>query len=87
VLFEDSIFSPPLLPSRLTKPRIVCFCQPVVSMICASVAPLARFIIAMTEVIPCLHPRAQRKPRFETLSFEERIRDRAYELYILRGNQ
>src|SRR5258706_9969917 len=48
VLFEDSIFSPPLLPSRLTKPRIVCFCQPVASTIWASVAPLARFIIAMT---------------------------------------
>src|SRR5262249_11866694 len=32
----------------LTKPRTVCGCQPVASMISASVAPLARFIIAMT---------------------------------------
>ena len=29
----------------------------------------------------------QRNPRFETLSLEERIRCRAYELYVLRGNQ
>src|SRR5260370_31385015 len=41
VFLEDSIFSPPLLPSRLTNPRMVCFCQPVVSPIWASVAPLA----------------------------------------------
>src|SRR5258707_728423 len=32
----------------LTKPRTVCFCQAVSSMISVSVAPLARFIIAMT---------------------------------------
>jgi Protein of unknown function (DUF3738) len=47
-LREDSIFSPPLLPRRLTKPRTVCACQPVASLIWASVAPLARFIIAIT---------------------------------------
>jgi len=27
--FDDSIFSPPLLPRMLTKPRTVCGCQPV----------------------------------------------------------
>jgi hypothetical protein len=32
----------------LTKPRTVCACQPVAAIISASVAPLARFIIAMT---------------------------------------
>src|SRR5258708_5681164 len=32
----------------LTKPRTVCFCQPVASTISARVTPLARFIIAMT---------------------------------------
>src|SRR6266404_5536967 len=45
---EDSIFSPPLLPRMLTKPRTVCFCQPVVSTISARDAPLARFIMATT---------------------------------------
>src|SRR5450759_2436989 len=45
---EDSMLWPPLLPRMLTKPRTVCFCQPVVSMISARVAPLARFIIAIT---------------------------------------
>ena len=45
---DDSIACPPLLPRMLTKPRTVCACQPVVSMISASVAPLARFIIAIT---------------------------------------
>jgi hypothetical protein len=44
----DSIFSPPLLPRTLTKLRMVCFCQPVASVISATVAPLARFIRAMT---------------------------------------
>src|SRR5450759_3274720 len=48
VLREDSIFSPLLLPSRLTKPRTVCACQPVASLIWGSVTPLARFIIAIT---------------------------------------
>src|ERR1700681_3752921 len=46
--FEDSIVSPPLLPRMETKPRTVCGCQPVTSMISASVTPLARFIIAVT---------------------------------------
>src|SRR5271155_1808662 len=32
----------------LTKPRTVCFCQPVASTISARVTPLARFIIAIT---------------------------------------
>jgi hypothetical protein len=45
---DDSIFSPPLLPRMLTKPRTVCGCQPVAFMISASVAPLARFISAIT---------------------------------------
>jgi hypothetical protein len=45
---DDSIFSPPLLPRMLTKPRTVCGCQPVAFMISGRVAPLARFIIAMT---------------------------------------
>ena len=44
----DSIFSPPLLPRILTKPHTVWACQPVASMISASVTPLVRFIIAMT---------------------------------------
>jgi hypothetical protein len=39
---------PSLLPRMLTKPRTVCGCQPVAFMISGSVAPLARFIIAMT---------------------------------------
>jgi hypothetical protein len=46
--FEDSIFSPPLLPRILTKPRTVCPCQPVVAMISASAAPLTRFSSALT---------------------------------------
>jgi hypothetical protein len=46
--FEDSIFSPPLLPRMLTMPRTVCFCQPVAATISVTVAPLARFIIAIT---------------------------------------
>src|ERR1700730_17444770 len=45
---DDSIFSPPLLPRMLTKPRTVCGCQPVAFMISESVAPFARFIISMT---------------------------------------
>src|SRR5260370_41862659 len=32
----------------LTKPRTVCFCQPVAATISASVTPLARFIMAIT---------------------------------------
>jgi hypothetical protein len=44
----ESIFSPPLLLRMLTKPRTVCFCQPVASMISGRVAPLARFIKAIT---------------------------------------
>src|SRR2546429_2118661 len=47
-LLEDSIFSPPLLPRMLTKPRTVCACQPVACMISSSVTPLARLIIAIT---------------------------------------
>src|SRR5579864_4630722 len=45
---DDSIFSPPLLPRMLTKPRTVCGCQPVAFMISGNVAPFARFIIAIT---------------------------------------
>src|SRR5450432_3059856 len=45
---DDSIFSPPLLPKMLTKPRTVCACHSVAAIISARVAPLARFIIAMT---------------------------------------
>src|SRR5579864_5452609 len=48
VFFEESIFSPPLLPRMLTNPRTVWACQPVVSMTSASVTPFARFIIAIT---------------------------------------
>src|SRR5260370_8493336 len=40
--------TPPLLPRMLTKPRTVCGCQPVAFMISGSVAPFARFIIAIT---------------------------------------
>ena len=47
-LLDDSIFSPPLLPKILTKPRTVWACHLVAAMISASVAPLARFIKAMT---------------------------------------
>src|SRR5437762_8147618 len=57
---EDSMLCPPLLPRMLTKPRTVCFCQPVASMISASVAPFDRFIIAMTSAFLLL--------RSETLS-------------------
>jgi hypothetical protein len=32
----------------LTKPRTVCFCQPVIFTISANVTPFARFIIAIT---------------------------------------
>src|ERR1051326_5373785 len=56
--FDDSIFSPPLLPSMLTNPRTVCFCQPVASTISASVAPLARFIMAMTSAFLLFVPSA-----------------------------
>src|SRR5271170_3811796 len=45
---DESIFSPPLLPRMLTKPRTVCACHFVAAMISASVAPLARFISAIT---------------------------------------
>src|ERR1051325_8489405 len=45
--FDDSTFSPPLLPRMLMNPRTVCACQPVASMISASVAPFARCIIAI----------------------------------------
>src|ERR1700676_3286558 len=48
MFLDDSIFSPPLLPRMLTKPRTVCGCHLVAAMISASVAPLARFISAMT---------------------------------------
>jgi hypothetical protein len=48
VFLADSVFSPLLLPRMLTKPRIVCFCQPVASVISARVAPLARSISAST---------------------------------------
>jgi hypothetical protein len=45
---DESILSPPLLPRMLTKPRTVCACHLVAAMISANVAPLARFIRAMT---------------------------------------
>jgi hypothetical protein len=48
---DDSIYSPPLLPRMLTKPRTVCACHLVTAMISASVAPLARFISAMTSAL------------------------------------
>ncbi len=32
-------------------------------------------------------PAGAKKPPIETLSLEERIRRRAYELYVLRGNE
>src|SRR5437764_14921761 len=41
-----------------TKPRTVCFCQPVASMISASVAPLDRFIIAITSAFLLLRSEA-----------------------------
>ena len=44
----DLIFSPPLLPRMLTKPRTVCARHLVAAMISGNVAPLLRFIIAMT---------------------------------------
>src|SRR5438045_8141137 len=56
--FEDSMRWPPLLPRMLTKPRTVCFCQPVASMISASVAPLDRFIIAITSAFLLLRSEA-----------------------------
>src|SRR5258706_15162942 len=42
----------------LTKPRTVCACQPVASMISASVAPLARFIMARTSAFLLLRSSA-----------------------------
>src|ERR1035438_3260037 len=48
MFLDESIFSPPLLPRMLTNPRTVCACHSVAAMISASVAPLARFIRAMT---------------------------------------
>ena len=45
--FDDSIFSPPLLPRMLRNPRTVWRCQPVLSMISVSVAPLGRGIKSM----------------------------------------
>ena len=51
LLFADSIFNPPLLTTRrLTKPRTVCFSQPVVMppRSLRGSSPFARFIIAMT---------------------------------------
>jgi hypothetical protein len=42
----------------LTKPRTVCFCQPVASTISARVTPLARFIIAMTSAFLLLRSAA-----------------------------
>src|SRR5260370_29944128 len=40
--------SRPLLPRMLTNPRTVCGCQPVAFTISGRVAPLARFISAIT---------------------------------------
>jgi Protein of unknown function (DUF1579) len=56
--FVDSMLWPPLLPRMLTKPRTVCFCQPVVSIISASVTPFARFIIAITSAFLLLRSAA-----------------------------
>src|ERR1051326_4148585 len=42
----------------LTKPRTVCFCHDVSSMISARVAPFARFIIAMTSAFLLLRSAA-----------------------------
>jgi len=39
------------------------------------------------EVIPMPAPAPTKKPQTETLALEERIRRRAYELYVERGNQ
>src|SRR5438552_1049889 len=68
-LREDSIFSPLLLPSRLTKPRTVCACQPVASLIWASVTPLARFIIAITSAFLLLRSPCSRVFFAGTLPF------------------
>src|SRR2546421_11584124 len=72
--FEDSAVWPPLLPRMLTKPRTVCFCQPVASIISASVAPLARFIIAITSAFlllrsEALSPVGLPEPFFAALAF------------------
>jgi len=42
------IFNPCLLPRMLMKPRTVCFCQPVVFMICSKMAPPLHCSIAIT---------------------------------------
>src|SRR5271167_2890249 len=47
----DSIFSPPLLAGILMKPRTVSACHSLAAMIFANVAPLARFIIAITSAL------------------------------------
>ncbi|SRR5258708_326639 len=39
------------------------------------------------EVIPMPAPAPAKKPLIETLALEERIRRRAYELYVQRGSQ
>lgn len=47
-LLDNSIFSPLFFPRMLTKPGTVCGSQPVVFMISTRIAPLARFISAIT---------------------------------------
>ena len=41
----------------------------------------------MPEVVPMPVPTRAKEPLIETLPFEERIRRRAHELYVQRGNQ
>jgi len=41
----------------------------------------------LPEVIPMPAPARKEEPEIETLSLEERINRRAYELYVQRGNQ
>src|SRR2546430_16686051 len=43
--------------------------------------------ILLPEVIPMSAPARKQEPPIETLSLEERIHRRAYELYVQRGNQ
>ena len=43
--------------------------------------------ILLPEVIPMPVPTRAKEPLIETLPLEERIRRRAYELYVQRGNQ
>src|ERR1700719_1080225 len=55
---DDSTLVSPFLPRTLTKPRTVCFCQPVADTISSSVAPVGRVIMAITSAFLLLRSAA-----------------------------